>query len=189
VQSVVAPQPRIGGDRVRLEIDDTRAVPCAELADARVESGQSRRDTARHGHHRREVGHGEGEHGGAGAGERAQHRGEIGGDRVGVEAARDDVVGAAEDGGEIGPQRERARELLVAHLPGAPAAHREIGVEHPALRRGDALGEPVRPAAEAAAAVRVVEPLGRAVADGDVALELSRGHGTILDDHGMPPRS
>ena len=61
-------------------------------------------------------------------------------------------------------------ELFLANLPSGAAADREVRVQQGRRRRGgDTRGEPVRPAAVAAAPVRIVEAFRGAVADGDVA--------------------
>jgi hypothetical protein len=131
----------------------------------------ARGDQAREGHQRREIGQRETEHGRAAGDEGALHVGDIGGDFIGVEARGGDIVGAAENGREIGLQRERGVELPRAHLGCGEPAHGEVGVEESTLLGGDALGEPLRPTAIAADFVRIVDALGRAVAESDVARE------------------
>jgi hypothetical protein len=171
VQPVGAPQPRIVRHRLRREVDEDRAAARAPAAYRLVEGPHPRREVARQRHHRPEVGEGEGEHRRPGPRQAALQPLDLLGHRSGVEPAGDDVVGAGENGGQVRPHRAGERELLLPDLPGPPAAHRQVGVEHRTLQLGQALGEPVGPPAVAAGPVGVVEPLGRAVADGDVAGE------------------
>jgi hypothetical protein len=106
-----------------------------------------------------------------------------------IEPAAEDVVRAAGDGGQVGTHGQSGRELLFANLLRGPAADGEVGVEQPALFRGDALREAVCPAAVASLSVRIVESFAGAVADGDVALEAGLHAGVILrraDDAGSP---
>ena len=58
------------------------------------------------------------------------------------------VVEPGEDAGQVRLQRQRGLELLLAHLPGELAPHREVGVVQLGLVHRQPLGEPVRPAAE-----------------------------------------
>jgi hypothetical protein len=89
---------------------------------------------------------------------------------VEVAVAAQHVVEAAADRAQVGPQRERGVELLLADLAGELAAHREVRVQQAGLDRGQAFGQPVGPSAVAAAVgVGVHEPLRRAVSHGDVA--------------------
>ncbi len=63
-------------------------------------------------------------------------------------------------------------ELLAPNLFRRPSADGQIGVEHAPLPGRELLGKTVRPAAITALSIRIVESFDRAVADGDVTLEL-----------------
>ena len=89
------------------------------------------------------------------------------------------VVRSRDDGGEVGPHRERDVELLVADLARRASTDGEVRVEHAALLRGQPFGQTLRPPAIAPVPVRIVQPFTRAVAHGDIALETTchRGGG------------
>ena len=70
-------------------------------------------------------------------------------------------------------------QLTLPHLPGGQAARREVRVEElAALRGGDPLRQTLRPPAVTTRAIRIVNALGRAVAERDVAGERKRWGGT-----------
>ena len=155
-----------------LEIDDERVVALADRADGRVEGEQAHARGASERVDRHRVGEGHRHHGRPLAGEAADHLVEVPRHHVEVAVAPQRVVQPRDDGGEVGLERERRLELLLAHLASELAAHGEVRVHEAVGLARQPLREPIRPAAVAAAVrVGVHQALGGAVPDGDVAGE------------------
>ena len=175
VKPVVAPEPGIGRDgRVRGEIHQPGTGRGAHAADARVHRPDAGSDRPCHGEERGEVGQREGEHDRTGGDARLLHPAHVVQDPVEIEPRLDDVVGSREARDEVGLERQCGRELPVPDLPRGAAPFAEVRVVEISLLR-EPCGEPAGPADPAAARGGIVDPLGRTVADGDIAAE-AHGH-------------
>jgi hypothetical protein len=87
---------------------------------------------------------------------------------VGIGPGPEQVVAAGGEADQIRRHRDRKGHLVVRYLPQQPAADREVGVTQARAAGGQPLGEPVGPAAAAAAVgVRVADAFGEAVAQRD----------------------
>ena len=128
VQAVDVPQPPVGGDRIRLKIDDLRAVLGREVADHRVQAPDTGRDATGEWIHRHGVGKRDREHVGTDPAQRHDHRLDLARHRGHVDLLAQHVVQAGQDADEIGLERDGGVELLGADLVRELAADREIGV-------------------------------------------------------------
>ena len=86
-------------------------------------------------------------------------------ERVRVRPRAQQVVTAAGDRDKAGRHRRRRGHLLGHDLPQQLAADRQVRVAEPRVLNGEQPGEPVGPAAEAAARHGIVEAFGEAVAN------------------------
>jgi hypothetical protein len=121
------------------------------------------------------VGHGEGQHGAAGAAGLAEDDHVIGPDGVEVAAGGDHVIHPAEDAQQVWLHGQCVVQLAGSDLVHPQASDGQVGVlQRLVLNVRDVLGQSVGPAAVAALGVGVLQALSGGVADRHVTPK--RGH-------------
>ena len=171
MEAIVRPEAWIARYFRGSQVAEDRAAAGRGPAQRRGEPIHAGAEDARQRHDRSEVGEGEGDDGGAAGNECLLHGLDIVAHHVGVEMPAQQVVRSRYDGRQVGSHRHGRRELLVADLLRRPSAHGKIRIEDRSLLGGEPFGQAIGPAAVSSVAIRIVQPFGRAVADGDVALE------------------
>ena len=181
VETVLAPESRVGADRVCGEVDETGTGGSSGLADGVIHGPDPGSQETADRHDAGEVRERKSQHECFPTDERRHHTPEFCPQLASIEAAFEDVIRARENRREVGLHGERWSKLLLADVPGALAAHTQVGVEQPALRLRHALGQTVGPATVTTRPIRVLEPLGGTVTNRDVAFESDR-HDDIVRD-------
>lgn len=162
------------------DVDENRSSRRRRATERIIQRANSSSDQSSEWHDDREIRQCEPDDGCPVLDQRPLHVLDIAPDLVSVEAARDDIVRTREERHEVGPQRERGLELLVANAACGATTNREIRVEQRrGLSRCDVRGESVGPTAVAPLSIGIVEPFRRAVADRDVPRESPRSKGAI----------
>ena len=171
VQAVHGPQATID-DAVALEVGDQHPVAVGDPADREVQGVDAPPCRAGGGHDPGGVWERHAQDRRAPGGERRHHVLEIADDLIEVDAGPEDVVEPADDAHEIGLERQRRLELLLADLAHLAAADPEVRVQQRGLLAGQPSGEPVgEPAIAEPIRRRILEAFGGAVADRHVAAE------------------
>jgi hypothetical protein len=184
METVLAPESWVGADRVCGKVDEAGASGSSGLADGVIHGPDSGSQVTADRHDAGEVRERESQYDCVPADECPHHALEFCPQLAGIESAFENVIRARENRREVGLHGERWSKLLLADVPGALAAHTQVGVEQPALRLRHALGQTVRPATVTARPIRVLEPLGGTVTNRDVALESERHDDIVRDGNG-----